>query len=475
MAALAQTIGVVIAGRSIQGIGGGGILTLSEVVITDLIPLRERGKWVSLQSAVWSIGTVTGPLIGGGLAGSGAWRWLFWLNLPFVAVAAPVITYFLQLRLPPSTSFLSDLGRVDWVGSIVFVASVSGFMIPLAWGGLQYSWDSWHTIVPLVVCAAGLIFFIVHQELLSRQPLIPTDIFKTRSAMSLYLQDFLHGLILWCIMYNLPLYFQAVKEYSPFKTAVALLPLCLTISPAAAVAGIMIGKLGRYRWALWSGWILATAGSGVLIILQVHTSTVEFVFLTLIGGIGLGMLFTSMGMALQAVSRPEDQAYAMTVQVLLRNLGQTVGVAVGGNVFIRQLRKKLLTFPSFESRADELSKDAVALISTIHNMAASPDKDHLKDAYAYGLQYVWIVLTVLGFVGLVSSVFVEGRSLDQELKTEQGFQNQLSATKRKSSVAQLEVSEYELNSQLYLTLPVERLATPSTLESPGQVHLPLDT
>ncbi|KAL1651229.1 hypothetical protein SLS58_000568 [Diplodia intermedia] len=422
--AVANNFTVILVGRSIQGIGGGGIIVLTEIVVTDLVPLRERGKWFSFISAMWSLGTVFGPILGGGFAENVSWRWIFWINLPFIAIGVPLVIFFLKLHFKP-TSLLEKLARIDWIGVVVFVASTTGLLIPITWGGVQYPWDSWRTLVPLLVCAAALVAFIIYEDRYATNPLIQTRVFKNRTAASTFAQTVLHGLVLWSELYYAPLYYEAVKGYSPILAGVALFPQTFTVAPAAMAAGFAISRTGRYRWALWSGWFLTTFGLGLLIYLDVDTPVASWILLNLVPGLGTGILFPSMGMAVQAASSARDQAAAVTMFAFLRALGQTLGVAIGGVVFQNEIRKKLETFPLLAPSAAALSKDASGLVEVIKNMAdGSPAKAQLKVAYVFGLRRVWIVMCALAAVAGVVSMFVEGLPLDQALATEQGFRGE---------------------------------------------------
>ncbi|OJD32927.1 mfs multidrug transporter [Diplodia corticola] len=424
VSAVANNFTVILVGRSIQGIGGGGIIVLTEIVVTDLVPLRERGKWFSLISANWALGTVFGPLLGGGFAEKVSWRWIFWINLPFIAVGVPLVAFFLTLHFKP-TSLLHKLARIDWPGVVVFVAATTGLLIPITWGGVQYAWSSWRTLVPLLVCAAALVGFVVYEDRYAANPLIQTRVFKNRTAASTFAQTVLHGLVLWSELYYAPLYYEAVKGYSPVLAGVALFPQTFTVAPAAMAVGFLIAHTGRYRWALWSGWLLTTLGLGLLVYLDVDTPASSWIPLNLVPGVGTGILFPSMGMAVQAASAARDQAAAVTMFAFLRALGQTLGVAIGGVVFQNQIRQRLLRFPLLASSAESLSRDASGLVEVIKSMDdADPAKGQLKEAYVYGLRRVWVVMCALAAVALVASFFVEGLPLDQALATEQGFRNE---------------------------------------------------
>ena len=427
VAAVADDFTTILVGRSIQGIGGGGLIVLTEVVVTDMVPLRLRGKWFSIISSMWSIGTVVGPILGGGFAQNVTWRWIFWINLPFAGVGALFVILFLSLAFRTS-SFMQKLRRVDWIGLVLFIGSTTGFLIPVTWGGVMYAWDSWRTLVPLIICALGLVVFVIHEEYWAPEPLIRTSVFKNRTAAITYLQTFLHGIILWCILYYLPLYYEAVKGYTPIVTGIALFPQCFTTAPSAVVVGTIVAITGRFRWATWSGWVILTLGCGLLIFLHVDTTVAAWIFLNLPSGLGAGMLFPAMAMAVQAGALSRDSGYAATMFAFFRAFGQAVGVAVGGVIFQNQIQKRLLTYPLLAGNAHAYSQDASGLVQIIKALPdGSLEKAQLREAYTWALKYVWIVLCVLAGIALISSFWIEALALDRALDTEQGFKDKTRA------------------------------------------------
>ncbi|TKA48102.1 hypothetical protein B0A54_01594 [Friedmanniomyces endolithicus] len=400
LAAVTQgSMTVMLVGRSIQGIGGGGVLVLTEIVVTDLVPLRFRGNYFSAANA---------------------WRWIFWINLPFLAIGTPLVILFLNLHFK-QTSLMQQLRRIDWIGGILFIGSTTGFLIPLTWGGTMYPWTSWRTLVPLLVSAAGLVAFVVWEERYAREPLIRTSVTKNRTVAVTYLGDFLQGLLLWCNLYFMPLYFQAVMGDTPIKSAIDLFPSTFTVAPAAIVTGAMITKFGVYRWAIWSGWVLVTVGFAARTVFNVHTPIPVWVIINLINGVGLGMLYPSLSFAVQAAVPNKDQAYGVSLFTFFRAAGQCVGVAVGGTIFSNSIKREILSHPSIAEFADEWSAEASSLVEMIKVMEPGVAKEDLLKSFADALVIIWIVMTVLSAVALISSCWTQHYDLDRPLETDHGF------------------------------------------------------
>lgn len=199
----------------------------------------------------------------------------------------------------------------------------------------MYPWDSWRTLVPLVLCAAALIAFVFYEGWLQKkglEPVLRLSVMNNVTAGVTFFTTFIHGIILWSCLYYLPLYYEAVKGFSPILAGVALFPQTFTVAPASVVAGIVIAVTGKYTWFTWGGWAVTTLGMGLMLLLKVDTSTPAWIFINLVPGIGTGVLFSAMAITVQASASNEDQAHAVTSFALFRALGQTVGVAVGGTM-----------------------------------------------------------------------------------------------------------------------------------------------
>jgi Fungal trichothecene efflux pump (TRI12) len=148
-------------------------------------------------------------------------RWIFYLNLPLTGAGFVMITLFLKLNFLVG-SFGEKLRRFDWIGGILFVASTTSIMIPVTWGGVSYPWDSWHTLVPLILGIAGIVCFGFYERYFAIEPMMPPTIFANWSLRITYFTTVIHGMILWSLLYYIPLYYEAVKGYSPIITGTCL-------------------------------------------------------------------------------------------------------------------------------------------------------------------------------------------------------------------------------------------------------------
>ncbi|KIA75956.1 hypothetical protein HK57_00239 [Aspergillus ustus] len=421
VAGIANNFTQILVGRCIQGVGGGGIAVLAEVVVTDLVPLRLRGNYYGILSAMYSLGSVLGPILGGGFAENVTWRWIFYINFPFIGIGAFLVLFFFHLEIPPG-SLREKLSRIDYIGTPLFVGSISSFLIPLTWGGVMYPWSSWRTLVPLCIGGAGLSAFILY-SIKASNPMIPHSVFGNRSAAVAFITSSLQGLILWGALYYLPLYYQAVHEFGPILTGVALFPQTFTVAPAAIICGVIVTVTGRYRWGLWFGWTMSILGLGLLCMLRPGTKTVQWIFLNLPSGLGLGLLTAAIVCTVQASATNKNLTVAVAMVVFFRAFGQAIGIAVGGLIFQNRMRHELSSYANWRSRASELSRDAAALVTVIQGMKDSMAKDELKSAYTDSLRVIWAFMAGVAGVGLLLTVLVKKYDLNRALVTEQGLRS----------------------------------------------------
>ena len=190
-----------LAGRSIQGIGGGGTLALGLVIITDIVPLRQRPKYYGIIQLAWAIGTVSGPVTGGAFAEHSTWRWAFYINFPMCAAGLLMVPWVIRLHAKRA-SFKERLLQTDWVGAALFISSSCSFLIGITWGGNMYAWDSAQTVVPIVLGVLGMTATLLWERYGASKPFIRIWLFSNHAAMAAYACAVLQGLMVGCSIFR---------------------------------------------------------------------------------------------------------------------------------------------------------------------------------------------------------------------------------------------------------------------------------
>ncbi|KAF2188472.1 MFS general substrate transporter [Zopfia rhizophila CBS 207.26] len=398
------------------GAGSGSILTLSYVITTDLVSLRERGKWFGLITMTWAVGTVLGPVVGGALAQPSSWRFIFWLNLPLCAVPYIAIPVCLTINKVSGT-FWEKIKRMDWIGSFLFTASLTSCLISITWGGTMHPWNHWKVLTPLILGSFGMIVFMVWSHLFQEKAILRSSMFKSRNALATYLETVIHGMILWSL-----LYYTAAKGYSGLISGIAQFPFTFTVGPFAVVIGVIIAKKNSYRWAIWLGWLTALVGICHIPIFKADTPASIWIPISLLAGAGLGILYPAMSFAIQASATDTDLPYAASLFTFFRSFGQMLGVAIGGVIFQNALRSKLESYPSLAAEAQNITKDAAAMVEAIRRMQKSPLKDSLIESYIVALRMVWFGMSCLAVLAsVVALVFTKDSTLNKALCSEQSI------------------------------------------------------
>ncbi|GAM41010.1 hypothetical protein TCE0_041f13801 [Talaromyces pinophilus] len=205
--ATAQNMNTIIVGRILQGLGGGGIDVLAEVILTDMTTLEERSTYLGLMAIPSAVGNIMGPTVGALFSNYASWRWVGWINLPFLGIGAPLLFFFLKLRpVPLDAKLARNLKRVDWIGMVLVIIGVTTFVVPLSWAGV------------------AVIVVFVFYEAKPAEPIIPHRLFHSKTGNVTLLGGFIHGIILVSLLQYLPLLYQAVELETAISSAVSLLP-----------------------------------------------------------------------------------------------------------------------------------------------------------------------------------------------------------------------------------------------------------
>ncbi|EOR02755.1 hypothetical protein E3P92_01927 [Wallemia ichthyophaga] len=359
--ALSTTITMLIGFRALAGLGGGGILNNVMVIISDIVSLRERGKWQGLIGVIVAISNSLGPILGGVFTETIGWRWIFWINLPLTGAAILIVQIFLpQKRITSNPR--EQIKRIDYIGTILVLASTTLTLLSLNWGGNEYAWDSAVVIALLVVGVVLMVVFVlVEASSFINLPILPMYLFNDRSVSASFFCTFFSGTIFYGALYFLPHYLQVVKEYSPLRSGVVLLGLILTQTLFSFTSGVIVSKTGGYRVNIWTGFLMWTIGLGLFTMLSPSTSIAEFVGFSVISGFGAGNTFQTTLLSVQAAVKRQEIAVATGGRNFIRLLGGTIGLALCDVILRNTLITGLHSLGSSVSEINEITQDPTAI------------------------------------------------------------------------------------------------------------------
>ncbi|TFK32485.1 iron permease [Crucibulum laeve] len=398
----AKSMDMLIAGRAIQGIGGGGCISVTEIIYADLVPLPERGKFLGIISMVWAFACAIGPPIGGSLAQSGSWRWLFYLNIPLCGLAFVLVLVFLTVRTPRS-GFKKMMATMDWAGLVLIIFGTVAISIALTWGGVKFSWTSKQVLILLCLGVASMLVFLGVEFKLAKTPTISPFVFTNRTTLSGYITTSLHSIVAMGAIFYLPVYFQACKLASPIHSGIDLFGISLVIP-----------VFDKYRPQNYLGWMFIIVGFGLLTMLDENSSQAAYIGYQVILAIGLGIVWIAIQFPVLAPLPISNNAHALAFFTFTRSFSWARsptfiwGTVIGGAILQNSLADKL---PSEVLEALGSNTQLIyAVIPQLHTL--TPDlQTKVRIVFADGLRAVWF--TMLGISGLG---FLTCLSLMKEVK-----------------------------------------------------------
>jgi len=412
----ATNMELLIAGRAIQGVGGGGLMILSQAIIADVVPPRDRGKYGGFIGAVFAFSSVVGPLLGGLFTDSLTWRWAFWLNIP-LGIAA-IVTAAIFIRLPKRTNRVKP--KIDYLGTALIAIATTGLVLVTSWGGTEYEWDSL-VIISLIVIAVVAAALFVLAEYKAVEPIIPLALFKDRNFTITTVAGLLTGVAMFGAIGYMPTFLQIANGINATESGLLLLPMLAGLLVTAIGSGILMSKTGRYKWMPITGTALIGVALVLFSTLTADTSPfVTGVYLFVLGA-GLGLTIQVLVLIVQNSVPHKVLGTATAANAFFREIGATVGSAVVGSVFASRLTQQLAdTFGNSENAgANSLTPAAINELPTeLHDLISTAYADALTPIYLFLVPLMIIALVMLFFikeVPLASTVPVmEGMEDDDE-------------------------------------------------------------
>jgi EmrB/QacA subfamily drug resistance transporter len=337
LAGLSQNMAQLIGTRALQGLGGGGLMVLVMAVLADLIPPRERGRYVGLFGGVFGIASVIGPLLGGFFTEHLSWRWIFYINLPLGIAAFLVLGSVLHLPRHRKEH------RIDWAGAVLLVVGVTSLLMVTVWGGNQYAWLS-PQIIGMGVLGVVAVVAFVFQELRAPEPMVSMELFRNRVFTITSAIGFVVGFAMFGSIVYLSIYLQVVYGSSPTRAGLQLLPLMAGILFTSILSGRLITRTGKYKPYPLIGTALATVGLYMLAQLGGTTPYWQIALAMVVLGAGLGNVMQVLVLAVQNSVEPRDIGTATSGATFFRSIGGSFGTAVFGAVWAARLASELAGF-----------------------------------------------------------------------------------------------------------------------------------
>ncbi len=411
-AGFAGSFAELVAWRGVQGLGGGGLMILSQAIIADIVPANERGKYMGPMGALFGIAAVLGPLLGGLFTDHLDWRWCFWINIP-VGIAAFITAWF-TLKLP---SHRSDK-KIDVAGIFFMVVATSALVLVTSWtswsGRDGYDWgDGLLVALVLTTVVAAVAFVLVERK--AQEPLIPLHLFKNRTFAISTTVGLIIGMGMFAALGFLPTFLQMSTGSGVTESGYLMLPMMAGVMLTAIGSGFAITKTGRYRIYPIVGMAVATGGLMWLTQIQGDMSMVLFGAMIFVLGAGLGLVMQTIVLAVQNAVDPHELGTATSSNNFFREIGAAVGVALFSTIFTGRLTDRLGTvFGGVPAESLPAGASTSGLTPAVVAELPEPLHSGVVNAFTDALAPAFWYLVPLVVVAFVLTLFLREVKLSNE-------------------------------------------------------------
>lgn len=411
--ALTDSMGWLIVARALQGLGGGGLMILSQAVIADVIPPRDRGRYMGVIGGVFAFSSVAGPLIGGWITEGPGWRWAFWLNLPLAILSILAVIFLL-----PHRPFRDrERHSVDYLGSLILMSGTSALVLATIWGGNQYEWTSPEIIGLLVFSVvAALVFIPVENRAV--EPIMPMYLFKNRNFVLTLGASLALGVAMFGAVEYIPTYLQMALGVSATAAGLLMIPMMGVLLVVSIITGRLVSKTGRYKAYVTVGTAIVALGLFLLSLVDLETPTWLFCVYLGVMGAGLGMSMQFLTLIVQNAFAVSLVGTATAANNFFRQVGSTVGASLVGGLFTSRLTS--LISERMPKQALQSSGDHASSSLTPQMVSALPEPVHgiIVNAYNDALIPLFLYLVPLCLVSTLLLFFIREDALATTLETE---------------------------------------------------------
>lgn len=402
-ATFTPSFGWLVVFRGIQGLGGGGLMILAMAVIADIVPAKDRAKYMGPMGGVFGLAAIAGPLLGGWFTEGPGWRWCFAINIP-IGIIAFAIAFF-ALQLP---SHKSDR-PIDVGGIVTMIVATSGLVLFTSWTSIssdgRYDWSNpWLLGLSALTVLATVAFIMI--ELRVKEPILPLRLFQNQTFSLTTVIGFVLGLGMFAAIGFLPTYLQMSKGASVTESGLLLIPMMVGMMSMSILSGLRINKTGKYRIFPIVGMIVATIGLVMLTQLTATTPLWQFELVVFVMGSGMGLVMQNIVLAVQNAVDPHEIGVATSANSFFREIGGSMGSALFGTIYASRLKDGLSSvFAGGTTGGGEASLTP----SVVNGLATTnPELHHgIITAYADALAPAFWYLVPFLAIGFVVALFLK--------------------------------------------------------------------
>ncbi|MFM9376004.1 MDR family MFS transporter [Gordonia sp. VNK21] len=408
--ALAGDVTWLIVGRTVQGLGGGGLMILSQAAIADVVPARDRGKYMGIMGAVFAVSSVAGPLLGGWLTEGPGWRWVFWINVPLGLVAALAAGLFLRIPRP------SRDGRVDidYTGMALIAAATTTVVLVCTWAGGTYAWTS-GVILGLIAASVVLAAAFVAVERRVSTPVIPMSLFRDRNFNLVTIAALLIGIVMFGVISYMPTYIQMVTGVDATVAGLLMIPMMAGLLIASIGSGAAVSRTGRYKAFPIAG--AAVMGVGLALISTLNIDTATWIMCTYLGvmGVGIGLAQQILTLIVQNSFPTAIVGTATASNNYFRQVGATIGSAVVGSVFASRLASLIAEkAPAGSVGSADRNSLTPAMVNGLPDSLRIP----IVESYNQALLPIFLVLVPIAVLAVIVLLLVDEKPLSTTVDNE---------------------------------------------------------
>lgn len=402
---LAQDMTWLIISRVVQGIGGGGLMILSQAIIADVVPARERGKFMGVMGGVFALSSVAGPLLGGWFTEGPGWRWAFWMAVPLGAIALYGALTF--LHLPRHRGKVS----VDWAGMVLATLATTGLILVVTWGGHTLDWVSWQ-MGALVLGTVAAWAALVAVELRATEPILPLHLFAHRNFVLSTASGLFIGVAMFGALGYMPTYLQMAYGKSATVAGLLMIPMMGAMLTTSILAGAQVTRSGRYKTLPIVGSAIIALGLFWMSTLSVDDALWRVCGALAVLGVGLGLSMQILVLVVQNAFPLREVGTATAANNFFRQIGATLGSAVVGSLFTARLHDLVAErLPEAAGGGSGVAESSL----TPEVIAQLPEqvRQVIVSAYSDALTPIYLWLVPCGVIATVLLLFIR----EDELRT----------------------------------------------------------